>query len=286
MKKENFSVIIPAYKMGRYISEALESVAAQTCADWEIIVVDDCAPDDGTTEIVHAFAAKHPDQRIVFIRHKENTGVSGARNTALNEAKGEWAAFLDPDDLWLPHHLSSVRDVILAKPDVSLISSPVVAFTENEGRRIHTPWPIAKWKINRLPASLAYHNFIQPSATIVRMELLKEVGGFDTDPELQHIEDYDLWIRLAKQNARFHIVSKPSCHYRKHPGAATYDEELMHNLHMALTNKHLPFFVRMQSILQYNEATLNEDLRRKTRGPIMRVLIKIDQILVNIFNLG
>jgi glycosyltransferase involved in cell wall biosynthesis len=276
-----FSVIIPAYKMGGFIGEALESVGAQTCRDWEVIVVDDCGPDDGTEKIVQDFAKVHPEHRVEFIRHVKNTGVSGARNTALDAATGEWAAFLDPDDLWLDHHLSTALDIINQSPDVSLITGPVISFVEQEAKRIysHSHWTIPAWKINSLPASLAYHNFIQPSATIVRTSLVKEVGGFDISPELQHIEDYDLWIRLAEQNARFVFTSSASCHYRKHSGAATHNEALMQRLHMALTIKHLHFFVRMQSILQNNEANLNADYRNRLRGPIMRIVIKLDQLI-------
>ena len=69
------SIIIPSYKMGRYIGEALESVGKQTYENWEVIAVDDCGPEDGTKEIIESFAACHPQHRIEFIRHQKNGGV-------------------------------------------------------------------------------------------------------------------------------------------------------------------------------------------------------------------
>jgi glycosyltransferase involved in cell wall biosynthesis len=78
------SVIIPAYKMGQFIGEALDSVGAQTYPYWEVIVVDDAGPEDGTRAAVKAFAAKHPEHRIDYIRHETNQGVSAVRNTAFS----------------------------------------------------------------------------------------------------------------------------------------------------------------------------------------------------------
>jgi len=92
------SVIIPAYKMGRYVRSALDSVAAQHNDNWEVIVVEDCGPEDGTEAIVRDFAKAHPDHRVEFIRHERNSGVSGARNTAITEAKGECAALRDRNE--------------------------------------------------------------------------------------------------------------------------------------------------------------------------------------------
>ena len=68
------SVIIPCYKMGGYIAEALESIGKQTYENWEVIAVDDCGPEDGTREIVESFAADQPQHRVEYIRHKENGG--------------------------------------------------------------------------------------------------------------------------------------------------------------------------------------------------------------------
>jgi glycosyltransferase involved in cell wall biosynthesis len=80
-------VILPCYKTGQFIGEALESVGVQTYTNWEVIAVDDCGPEDGTRGAVEAFAAKFPDHRILYHRHKLNAGVSAARNTGIRAAR-------------------------------------------------------------------------------------------------------------------------------------------------------------------------------------------------------
>lgn len=94
------SVIMPTYNCGRFIRESIQSVLAQTYSQWELVVVDDCSTDD-TESIVASFV----DNRIRYYRNEKNCGAAITRNRALREAKGQWIAFLDSDDLWLPTKL-------------------------------------------------------------------------------------------------------------------------------------------------------------------------------------
>lgn len=96
------SVITPAYRAARFIGETIRSVQAQTYRDFEMLIVDDCSPDD-TATIVESFAASDP--RIRLLRQQTNGGPAAARNRALAEARGRWVAFLDSDDTWLPQKL-------------------------------------------------------------------------------------------------------------------------------------------------------------------------------------
>ena len=95
------SVIMPAYKMGQFIGEALDSVGARTYPHWEVIVLDDAGPEDGMRAAVEAFAAKHADRRVEYIRHETNQDVSAARNTAMSAAEGSVLAFLARKP-WMP----------------------------------------------------------------------------------------------------------------------------------------------------------------------------------------
>ena len=94
------SIITPTYNCGRFIAETIESVLAQTYANWEMLIVDDCSTDD-TKEIV----GRYDDARIHYHCLEHNLGAAVARNTALKMAKGRWIAFLDSDDLWEPEKL-------------------------------------------------------------------------------------------------------------------------------------------------------------------------------------
>lgn len=94
------SIIMPSWNTGRFISETIRSVIEQTYTNWELIIVDDCSTDN-TDEVVLSFN----DKRIRFYRNEKNLGAALTRNKALVEAKGEWIAFLDSDDIWMPNKL-------------------------------------------------------------------------------------------------------------------------------------------------------------------------------------
>ena len=96
------SIIMPAHNSARFITETIESVRAQTYTNWELIVVDDCSSDE-TLEILKKFRALDPRIRYVALEH--NSGAAVARNTAIEETRGRYIAFLDSDDLWLPQKL-------------------------------------------------------------------------------------------------------------------------------------------------------------------------------------
>jgi teichuronic acid biosynthesis glycosyltransferase TuaG len=242
-----FSVIIPNYNMGRFIGEALQSIDAQSCSNWEIIVVDDCGPDDGTESLVRRFAGAHQSNRVKFIRHTTNTGVSGARNTAIQEARGEFLAFLDPDDIWLPNYLSRYLKILNSDQTLDAISSPTIKFWDDAGKIVRTVKnPLEDWQISNFPSSLGVSNFIQPSSTVIRRSLVTKIGGFDVTPNLQHIEDYDLWIRAVQAGAKFKFINSYLTKYRKHSSAATAHDDKMDRLHENLIQKHQNFFFASQ----------------------------------------
>ena len=90
------SIIMPSWNTGKFITETIQSVIDQTYTNWELLIVDDCSTDN-TEELVASFK----DDRIKYFRNKKNNGAALTRNRALREAKGEWIAFLDSDDLWM-----------------------------------------------------------------------------------------------------------------------------------------------------------------------------------------
>ena len=96
------SIVMPSYNSERFIAESIKSVQSQTYGDWELLVVDDCSADD-TVAVVEAMAKE--DRRIHVFSNERNSGAACSRNRALREAKGDWIAFLDSDDLWEPEKL-------------------------------------------------------------------------------------------------------------------------------------------------------------------------------------
>ena len=101
MKEGLVSIIMPSWNTGRFIAESIECVINQTYKDWELLIVDDCSTDD-TDEVVSRYLT---DSRIKYLKNEKNCGAALTRNRALREARGEWIAFLDSDDLWMPEKL-------------------------------------------------------------------------------------------------------------------------------------------------------------------------------------
>ena len=112
-----FSIVMPCYQVAAYLNAAIDAVQAQTCADWELIVVDDASP-DGAGAIAAARAVE--DERIRVVEHKANRGLSGARNTGLAHARGSYVWIPDPDDLYEPQLLDTVR-VAFEQSDADLV---------------------------------------------------------------------------------------------------------------------------------------------------------------------
>lgn len=113
------SIIVPAYNAGKYIAETIDSVIAQTYSNWELIIVND-GSSDNTLPIIETYS--HKDTRISFIT-KPNTGVSDTRNTGIAKARGEFIAFLDADDVWLPNNLEKKTDYLKNHPDIDFVFS-------------------------------------------------------------------------------------------------------------------------------------------------------------------
>lgn len=289
------SIIMPCHGMGKYIGEALESVGKQTYTHWEVIAVDDCGPDDGTKEIIESFVSEHPEHRVELIRHEENKGVSAARNTAIEAANGEFIAPLDPDDRWKSRHLETL--VFKAK-DVDDNTAVIFADFEwerqNDNEKIRSISPSCV-ELAHMPFSLALRNFIQPSACIIRAAALHSVSSFDETPELQHVEDWDLWIRLAQADWRFYHVAKVTITYRHHSGSASCSP-LSDSRQRALESRHSHFFVhslrtiiRSLTTQQQNAehqlaAVLNSRLYRLAQIPrrIIRRILRLQNKALNI----
>jgi glycosyltransferase involved in cell wall biosynthesis len=112
------SIVLPTYNRAKFLSQAFASIRGQTFTDWELVVVDDGSKDD-TRELVEAFAGSVP-QTVCYI-YQENQGAYAARNTGMERAKGQYVAFFDSDDQWLPHHLQDCVKALDANPEVDWV---------------------------------------------------------------------------------------------------------------------------------------------------------------------
>ena len=185
------SVVIPTYNNAQYLEEALDSVFSQSLAPYQVIVVDDGSTDN-TQDIVSNYG------RNIIYRRIENSGQAYARNIGIELVKGEYTAFLDADDIWLPTKLEKQIALIEKYPKCPMVFCNFSEFVENSSSPdVITDWlSTKKWlATGNIFANLVMSNFILPSGVLLRTRYLKEVGGFD--PELSPREDRDLCLRLA-----------------------------------------------------------------------------------------
>lgn len=211
------SIIIPTHRGERFLAETLATIAAQTHADWELIVVEDGSR-DGSESIVRDFAERHPKRRVVFTRNERNYGPSHSRNVAFALARGEFVALLDSDDRWLPDHLAqSLATLATTGGDVAY--STVVMF-EDKTEILLGVWGPQAHELESFPTSLIARSFITPSATVMRRRVLAAVGPWDVS--LRCCEDFQFWLRAAALGMQFCYVGGCHCLYRKnHQEAAT-----------------------------------------------------------------
>ena len=180
------SVIIPTYNRAALVKAAAASVLAQTWREFELIVVDDGSTDD-TPEALAPYAS-----RIRLLRRGSRGGVSAARNAGITAARGEWLAFLDSDDLWLPEKLAHQMAYLSAHP--AQLWCQTEETWVRRGVRLKQP-PTHRKIGGRIFFQSLERCMVSPSAVILHRRLLEEHGGFDEI--LPAAEDYDLWLRLS-----------------------------------------------------------------------------------------
>jgi glycosyltransferase involved in cell wall biosynthesis len=217
------SVVIPAYNVGPHIAEAIDSVLAQDYSPFEVIVVDDGSSDD-TAEVV---AMRYP--QVTLIR-KPNGGAATARNAGIRAARGEFIAFLDADDIWLPGKLGAQVDHFASHPEISMVCTAFAQWLSDANgvfpdplAVIPDPGSAVTGAIDRELSGWIYHklllrNFVWTTTVMMRRSLIDRIGLYDESYRLG--QDYDYFLRAARET-QVHRLSRAYALYRQHPGSAT-----------------------------------------------------------------
>jgi glycosyltransferase involved in cell wall biosynthesis len=203
------SVVIPAYNSGRYLGPALDSVLAQTCGDFEILVVDDGSSDD-TRDV-----ARRYDR--VRLLEQSHGGAAAARNLAVREARAPVIAFLDSDDLWNRDHLETLLALMRRDPEAIGATSGVEVLV-TDGTPSGQRWVFGSEGEDLWQTCCKGCPFL-PSATAVRREALL-LEPFDVT--LTTANDWDLWLRLLARG-HFALAGRATVGYRRHVGAVSLD---------------------------------------------------------------
>jgi glycosyltransferase involved in cell wall biosynthesis len=193
--------------------EAVGSALAQTFTDLEVIVADDGST-DGSPELVEALE----DDRVAVLRLDHSGLPAVARNAGVAQAKGEFLAFLDSDDVWLPEKLEQQLAALDDRPNVGLVTSNARVIDEagNEIQALYLR-PDAGASGNVLEQLLG-GNFIVNSSAVTRRGLFEQAGRFSEDPRLRAVEDYELWLRLASLSEVAYLPDALLL-YREHGGS-------------------------------------------------------------------
>lgn len=203
------SVVIPAYNRADLLPRALRSAVGQTVAPLEILVVDDASQDDTA-----AVAERWSDRGVRLLRNARNMGGAGTRNVGIEAARGDFVAFLDSDDEWLPDKLERQLALFAARgPEVGVVYCGLFVHRDDTGLRVASREPMYRGDVFRHLAT----GWCPQTTTqfVVRRAALEAVGGFD--PEMPSFQDYELWLRLSR-HYRFDAVDDPLVVKHEHAG--------------------------------------------------------------------
>ncbi len=190
MNNVQISVVMPAYNAEQYISEAIESILHQSFKDFEFIIIND-ASTDNTWGIIQKYAKN--DNRIIPLKNEKNLNQAQSRNIGIREAKGEYCAFMDADDISVQDRFQKQFDYMEKNPEVGILGGTMELRDINN--RI-----IGKRKYNLSDAQIRkrifwYSPFCHP-AIMVRKSILRKIGGYDE--KWTPAEDYEIYFRIGK----------------------------------------------------------------------------------------
>ncbi|MFZ2313609.1 MAG: glycosyltransferase family A protein [Methylobacter sp.] len=209
------SVVVPTYNRRERLKRALLSIFAQTSLPTEVTVID-----DGSTDETGAMIRK--EFPLVNYCYQENSGVSAARNLGIQQSTGDWLAFLDSDDEWLPEKLANQKALLTANPDHKICHTEE-SWIRN-GIRVNAAKKYAKtggWIFKYCLPLCA----ISPSTVMIHRSVFDDIGLFDVD--LPACEDYDLWLRITASYPVL-LIEEPQIH--KHGG----HEDQLSGLHWGM----------------------------------------------------
>ena len=201
------SIIVPCYNTSQYVGETLDSIAGQTYRDYEVLVVNDGAPDTVALE-----SALAPFSAMITYIAQENRGLAGARNTGIRAARGEYVALLDSDDYWHPQYLEKLVAELDRSPEVDIVFPDAMNFGDSPeaGTSMLQLMPFeGDISFERL---LARECFVFVGV-LARSETIRAAGLFDES--LRSSEDFELWLRVLNRGGRICCLREVLAYYRR-----------------------------------------------------------------------
>lgn len=195
------SIITPAYRCAGVVGETIKSVLAQTYPHWEMLIAEDCSPDN-TRDVIVGWTMVDP--RIRLIKLECNGGPAMARNAALEQAKGRWVTFLDSDDLWLPQKLERCLEFACERD---------AAFVYTGFRRIAATGGYPGRYIS-VPATLSYRQLLGNTAIATSTVMLDTMRTGPVRMRKTYYDDFDCWLQILKKGLQAHGLNEDLMRYR------------------------------------------------------------------------
>ncbi len=202
-KSPHVSVVMPVYNGERYLRQSVESILNQTWRDFEFIIVD-----DGSIDTTLQILREYNDERIVLLRHSTNLGVAESRNRGIAQARGQYIACMDADDIAFPQRLELQVRFLEQNPQIVLVGGATTMIDEKGAPAETIRFPCDSREIEDL---LIHSNCFAQSTVMMRTEAFRSLGGY----RFPLAEDYDLWLRMAE---RYELANlpEPVLFYRVH----------------------------------------------------------------------
>lgn len=259
----NISVVIPVYNRADLLRETLASVLTQTVSDLEVLVCD-----DGSQEDIGAVVASFADHRLILLPGLHSGLPAVPRNRGIVAARGRWVAFLDSDDLWLPHKLE-LQLAAAERLGCRAVCADAHRLHPDQGRcGLYLGQSLTGERLGF--SGLLQDNLVIASSALLQRSLFDQIGGFPEDPRLRALEDYACWLRAAVCTA-FAVVTEPLLDYRDDPGASIRSQG---RSYWQERNLVLGDFIRWAKRFQDQSVREPLHLVRENRRHVRRQLLK------------
>ena len=236
-KEPTITAVIPAYNSAAHIERAIDSALAQTRPADEIIVVD-----DGSTDATAAIVRSYGDK--VHLVQQANAGAAAARNTGITAAAGDWIAFLDADDEWLPHRLAVQTEILKHHPELVWVSGNAISCSCSENRQA-PEMPPEKIR-QELNGGMVLDDFLigylkgirgNTDTKLIRRDVLCDAGIFD--PSLKIAEDIELWWKIAYRYPAVGFAAEPLAIYHLATPQSLNKSQMQGRFYAHLMHRHL-----------------------------------------------
>lgn len=267
------SVIIPTFNRSDIIYETIKSVYLQDYLNnIEILVIDDGST-DGTRETIQKLPG---NINYIYVNHSGLPSV--ARNVGIKNATGEFIAFLDSDDVWLPKKLIKQIQILEKNPNIGIIASNAYIMKENGEKTFdlyHNEGN--KNKCGFLFPELLKNNFLITSSVVIRRESLKNVHQFSEKPELRGIEDYDLWLRIAL-HFNVYYDPEPLLYYRDSGTSIRSEQSLINhwiNMHTLYQDLEKDISLNFRNFDKYKKKDMIRNVKKMEKESISNLFYRL-----------